>query len=531
MSAPSREVRLPLGVWWRLLLTSGMMWVTVLTLLDLVAAAGLPWRGGYLALATVLVPLESYLSHRAIVRRELRGEDLTRFRVAEAITLVVVLLVLRFAWQGLPQLGGRVERLLDLEFFFSAGVLLGFWGLANALVRWFEEIEFHPAEKPPPVTSPEYDMWLSSPARRVQHTAAFRKVLSTFLAGGILILVLAGLARVDPAAIVDFRRGTIRLLILHVLVYFVLGLALVAEARLTLLRTRWQHEEAQISPAVARRWPALVAGLLLLVLVVALALPVDYSVGLLDAISYTVQLLAGILATIAYAILYVIGLLLYPLRWLVAMGGGEEAPPPPPPMQMPDPQPAGPGAPPFLEILKTVVLWGLAVAMVVYALRNFLREHGASLRGVGLLQPLLRALDLVLAAIKELLGRSARAGTALTRALVRRVRGARAPVPGGWRRPRGLTAREMVRYYYLSTVRRGAAVGVPRRRNQTPEEYSRRLRDQVPEAEEDLSALTDAFIEARYSAHPVDQAYARGVRPHWEGVKRALRALRGKTQS
>lgn len=516
-----------LGVWWRLLLTSGMMYLAFLTLLDAVRALGLPWRGGYLGLATLLVPLESYLSHRAIQRRELRGSDLTRYRAAEAMTLTLALLLLRFAWQGLPRLGGRVERLLDLEFFFGTGVLLGFWGLASALVRWFEEIEFHPAEKPPPITSPEYDLWLSSPARRVQHTAAFQRVVGTFLAGGILILMLAGMARVDPAAIIDFRRGTIRALILHVLVYFVLGLALIAEARLTLLRTRWQHEEAEVSPAVARRWPALVTGLLLVALVVALVLPVDYSVGLLEALSYALNLVASVLVTVAYIVLYLLGLLLYPLRWLVAQGSGDGAPPPPPPMQMPQAEPTGAGGPPLLEILKTVALWAIAVAMVAYALRNFLREHGASLRGVGLLRPLLDALALVLRAMRSLLGGAARVGATLRGTVERRLKAARRVAPPRWRPPRGMGPRELVRYYYLSTVRRGSDVGVPRRRHQTPEEYSRRLRERVPEADEDLEALTVAFVEARYSDHPLDQAYARGVRPHWESVKRALRRLRG----
>ncbi len=474
----------------------------------------------------LLVPMEAHLSRRAIERRELRGDDLNRYRLAEALVLLLVMLAMRFLWQGLPHLGGKVERLFDLEFFVSGGVVLGCWGLSNVLVRWFEDIEFHPEEKAPPITSPEYDVWAGSPARRVQHTAAFRRVVSFFLGGGILILILAGMARVDPAAIIDFRRGTIRALILHVLVYFILGLALTAEARLTLLRTRWQHEEADISDTVARRWPLLVTGLLLLALVVALILPVDYSVGLLEAFGYALNAAASVVVTVAYLVLYLVGLLLYPLRWLFARAAGEGAPDMPPPMEIPETAPAAANGLPWLEVAKTVGMWALALGMVIYALRNFLREHQGVFARFGFLGAFWKGLASLWGAIRGLWAQAEKAGAAVRRAVALRLRGGAALAGSGWRRrPRG--PRELVRYYYLSVVQRAERAGTPRRGNQTPEEYSRRLRDRVPEAEPDLEAVTEAFVEARYSDHPIDQDYAGGVRPHWESVRRALRRLRG----
>jgi len=520
-------VRISLGMWWRLLLVSGMLYVLVLALVDLAAAAGLPWQGGYLGLAVLLVPLEAHLSRKAIARRELRGDELNRYRLAEAVVLLLLTLVLRFLWQGLPHLGGRLERLLNLEFFFSAGVVLGFWSLSNALVGWFGDIEFHPQEKAPPITSPEYDLWAGSPARRVQHTAAFQRVVSTFLVGGVLILVISGMARVDVAAIVDFQRGTIRALILHVLVYFVLGLALVAEARLTLLRTRWQHEEAVISTSVARRWPVLVTGLLTLVLAVALLLPVDYSVGLLEAVGYAINAAAAVITTVAYLALYLIGLLLYPLRWLLARGSGQEAPSPPTPMAVPETVASAGGELPWLEVAKTVGMWALATAMVLYALRNFVREHRDTLDRFGLLLSLRRGLAALWAALAGLWHGAAREGGAARRAMRERWQRRVARAGGGWgRRPRG--PRETVRYYYLSLVQRAAATGTPRRNHQTPEEYSRRLEEQLPDAEVDVEAVTEAFVEARYSAHEIDQAYVVEVRPHWQRVRQALRRRRGR---
>lgn len=527
-TARRRPVRLPLAMWWRIALVAGMIYVLVLTLLDGVAAAGLSWRGGYLAIAAALTPLEAYFSHRMAKRRELRGGELSRFRLAEALVLILAVTAFRFLWQGLPSLGGRLERLFDLEFFLAAGVLLAVWQAAAAMIRWFEQLDFQPGEKPPPVTSPEYDLWVGSRVRHVQHTAAFQHILTTFLAGGVLIMVLAGMARVDPRAIIDFQRGTIRALILHVLFYFLFGLTLTAEARLALLYTRWQHEEATISPAVARRWPALVLGLLAVAVLLALVLPVDYSVGFIDAIAYALNLILTIVVTIAYLVMYLAGMLLYPLRWLMGQSGGEPAPPPPT-FQPPEPRPAPAGSPPFLEAIKTLVLWLLALGMAGFALYNFLREHRAALEKVAVLRPLLRALASLAGLLRALFRGVARVGGRVRAGLERRTRGARAAISrraAGLPRLGRMSPGELVRYYYLSTVRRAEQAGFPRRANQTPDEYGRRLGTVMPDLDEDLGTLTEAFVEVRYSRHPVDQQYARGIRPYWERLRRALRERR-----
>jgi hypothetical protein len=80
-----------------------------------------------------------------------------------------------------------------------------------------------------------------------------------------------------------------------------------------------------------------------------------------------------------------------------------------------------------------------------------------------------------------------------------------------------------VRYFYLSTVRRAARLGVVRRPGQTPHEFLHDLEQTLPEAEQDVAALTDAFITARYNTTEITPAEAASVRTIWERIKRALR--------
>ena len=63
-------------------------------------------------------------------------------------------------------------------------------------------------------------------------------------------------------------------------------------------------------------------------------------------------------------------------------------------------------------------------------------------------------------------------------------------------------------------------------RAQTPHEYDATLGPNLPEAQQEMTLLTRAFVEARYSRHAFDRERARRVRAGWQQVKAALRALR-----
>ena len=101
-----------------------------------------------------------------------------------------------------------------------------------------------------------------------------------------------------------------------------------------------------------------------------------------------------------------------------------------------------------------------------------------------------------------------------------------APLGPGLRlsRPRPLSPREQIRYYYLSIVHRAGERGVPRAENETPLEYARDLKEQWPEAEPELDELTQAFVEARYSPQPIDRSAVGRVKEEWQRIRERLRS-------
>jgi hypothetical protein len=92
--------------------------------------------------------------------------------------------------------------------------------------------------------------------------------------------------------------------------------------------------------------------------------------------------------------------------------------------------------------------------------------------------------------------------------------------------PGRLPPRELIRYFYLSTIRRASQAGQTRAPGETPYEYQAALDQQFPELEPDLEGLTDAFVEARYSQRPVQREDAMAVKPLWQRIKSALQRRR-----
>jgi hypothetical protein len=94
-----------------------------------------------------------------------------------------------------------------------------------------------------------------------------------------------------------------------------------------------------------------------------------------------------------------------------------------------------------------------------------------------------------------------------------------------------LSPRERILYYYLSILRRASKLGLSRHRAQTPNEYDTILRPHLDQAQQEMTQLTQAFVEARYSRHAFDREQDKQVRTRWQQVKAALRALRREKQA
>jgi hypothetical protein len=341
------------------------------------------------------------------------------------------------------------------------------------------------------------------------------------LAGGALLLIVAGFTRVGVAALLGAGQTRLPELVLNVLAYFLLGFVLLGHAQFTSLHTLWRVNKIATGPWLARRWVRYSLVFVALATLLAFVLPTGYTVSLLAVLEY-VLLLVSFLFTFLFA------LLVMPIARLLSSGETGDAPAlpslPRPPSVPADP--SGP-SPDWFEVARSLVFWIVVVGVVVYVVRSYLRDHPGIWRALSSFSPF-RALGRLLAGLWRLLaGAADGVGRRITRTLSGRRR---TGTPSQAGRPRflrlgALSPRDRVLYYYLSILRRAGNRGLPRHPSQTPFEYDGTLAPHLPDARQELASLTRAFVEARYSRHPVGRKEEKEIRRRWKQVRAALRAL------
>jgi hypothetical protein len=492
-----------------------------------------PWRLGYALPVFFLAALEGVYSTLRLGRPTWRDRRGLGFRLGEVFLLLVVLRLAVWTFStGLPEAEAvRVWLRQPGAFFEDQFILIGFlllaaWGLAVGITGDFLELALQPDE----VAAHESRARGESGSRvRAFRPTPRSEIVGRFAArwggGGIALVACAALSRVtvnaDSKGMLRLGLGQLGLppdILAALLCYFLAGLLLISHARLALLRGHWYNEEAEIGPAVVRRWHWNSLLAVLLVAGLAALLPIG-STGWLAVILETI---IALLVQIAYALLlilaFILSLVLYPLRFLFT-----QRPPEMPELSSLTIPTQSQVVSRLPDWLGGIVFWVVIALIVGYLLLNYLAAHGR-LRG--------RWADLLIRLRCRWRARWARLGAAVqaaATALRARLRPLRPGEPVAASSPfvrlSKLSPRARVRYFYLNTLRRAAGRGLARPAHATPLEFARDLTTRWPDAGVDVEALTDAFLAARYDRRPISAGEARATQSVW---RRVLAALHGR---
>jgi len=529
MSGAPDRVSIPGRFFFRALLASAMLSCIGVACYGFVRNIVDTWPGWWLPVLALLVSLESIFSERLANAPERHLEDAVRFRVAEAVSLVLVVRLVSSLAYGWPHFMGDLRMwtaepwtILDLTFVLSTAILAGFWVVARKLGIALQSLEADPFEHALSPTDAEYDLRSSMPSRGLtDRSAEGRRVAGIFLGGGAVMLVLVGLSHINIAEMEVVEAANVRWLGSNLLAYFALGLALISEVRYATLVATWEVQEIPVLGQLGRRWLSLLAGSLLLVAVTAALLPTSYSVNLYQAISQIVQ---WVIYGVAYAIMLVVGGVGYLLALIMSLFSGKpvEAPPMTPMMEMPVFEGDAGGEPAaWWPLVRSLIFWAVIVGGGGYALFHFLQDRWGLFRGFhpwDLLKRFWAWLVSVWAKTGEVV-QQVREEAARRRAL-RQSAAARSQR----RRRRALTPRERVQELYVRALDVADRYGLGRAPNLTPSEYLPCLAPHVPEAENDLSELTRTFERARYSCDDVSPSDVERAGGCCEALEQALEA-------
>ncbi len=472
------------------------------------------------------VALEGLLSERVVRGPWARRMSVLAYRLAEVVLLLISLKLILYARGGWTQLALDVARwpadplsFLEGGFLGGAVFVLGGWALAG----WFGEALLG-LEGDDKLFGRVRDELLV--ADRAQARQQLRSL--TFWLGAAAVVVTA-LVRSD-LQVFGLSAPRLDVGLVNLVVYFGLGLLLLSLSQFALLRARWGLNQIPLRPQMAGRWAFYTLALLVIVGGAASLLPTRYSLGLMDLAGLALSWLTVLIYFVLALVLGPLGLLFAWLARVLNLPAPAEAPGLPPQLPALPPPPAAPETPAaWLELGRSVLFWVVFLAVLVGALVYYLRSRPeiAALRGRR--PPGWAWLVARWRALRGGWRRVSQGAAELLQAGWRRWRPA-VEAAAAWRyvRVRGLAPRDQVRFYYQALLRRARESALPRRPAQTPSAYEQDLQAALPEAAASVDQLTQAFLEAQYSQHPIEPAAAETARTGWEALRQALRRRRAR---
>lgn len=459
------------------------------------------------------------------------GQRANRSAGVRAAELALMLGAIRIAiwlstdsWPGLEFFLLRpMDALLD-GYFLVALLVVGLaWAMSTAMTDDLLALALQPDDLYSARTF--HDRWQDT-ARPVytDRPAILRRFVARWVGGGVILVILAAGSRYDlpeSGFLGAIRQNIDPVVIGSIIVYFLLGLVLISQGQLALLRARWTLQKTPSAPNILRNWPLYALALLLVVGIVAALLP-------LGGTFYLAQILTLVISTVVNTIFEIFRFFVTLLMLLMAWLGGEAPPEAPPPTPEPltellpeVPPEGGFELPPWTG---GVIFWGLMTALLLYAAYIYLSGKGTGFGWARRLWEMIRLRWLALFGAYQ--NWQAERRRARAERLAAALAAGKTDGLPGWLRLRGLDPDRQIRYFYFLLLHRAEEAGMPRQGAETPLHYAPRLAERL-HADDDgrhaIEELTEAFVQVRYAGEHVAPSRVQQLKQVWQQVRRLLR--------
>ncbi|MBN1427642.1 MAG: DUF4129 domain-containing protein [Anaerolineae bacterium] len=476
-----------------------------------------------IALIGTLAALQSFYTQRLTNTLRISG---IRRGIVYILELALLLVLARLGLFISDIVTGQVVSFdffkIDLRWLFVITLMALAWWFARSAATHFSRLHSSPDLESEYIDS----NWVSP----------YQAISSLFMWGGVMIMLFAGFARMDMGEFQYVGNPPVKGIIPIVMLYFGMGVILLGQARFDSIRRSWLVDRLKIAGHTGDRWLRYSLILIGLAALFACLIPVSYTIGLLESLNTVLSGFLFIIAFLLTLLVSVLNLIIYLVDLLFGRSETpEETPLPPPPEIQLTPTASSSGTWDWLGQIdwagiQSSLSWLIAFAVIAYMGWTYLRDHPQffqSLEAFGVYRLLARLWH---AFWDSIVGAAEEAGEATRDAFQRlfRQRGSRRPLLSRLLRLGSSSPRERILALYLSTLHRAAGQGLGRQENQTPYEYEVVLEQHIPAAEPDITRITEAFVEARYSRHPVGENDAAAIRETWLRLRSTLRRPRSK---
>ena len=168
-----------------------------------------------------------------------------------------------------------LDNLLDGYFLVGAFVILLAWFMATAMTDDLLAMALQPDDIY--MTRTFTDRWQDT-ARPVYTDRAgiLRRFVARWVVGGVLLVILAAGSRFampENGLFAILRQNIDPTVVAAIIVYFLLGLVLVSQGQIALLRARWALQKTPSTQSVLRNWPFYALLLIVIIGIIAALLP------------------------------------------------------------------------------------------------------------------------------------------------------------------------------------------------------------------------------------------------------------------
>ncbi|MFH1486492.1 MAG: DUF4129 domain-containing protein [Chloroflexota bacterium] len=352
---------------------------------------------------------------------------------------------------------------------------------------------------------------------------AFEHVNTSFLIGviGLLGLLLLSIATQNTRGYVTFQS----LAGLYVVVFFMVSLLALSLARLETIRE--ESQKTGIGIGFNRHWLTVLVAVITSIILVTLFAAALLSFDLVRLLATPLSLLADGLFYLFYYILlpisYLVAILIYVFRYLLELFRPRASHEP---FTSPDysdverlrERAMSSGlAPEVIAVAKWLLLALVASVVVLLFVRAVSRyRRTADEDTIEEIHESLWSWHEALAGLLALLKR-------LRERLFPRLFGRVPPADVVSQvRPTPPYASLAIREIYQRLLARAKEMGYPRRSEETPYEYLRTLRVAIPESAVDATAITEAYVHARYGLEAPPEAEVSAIRKRWDRILSAM---------
>ena len=446
------------------------------------------------------------------------------YRLAEIVLLAAGARVV--LWLAAGTLPSPLVMLTDPTGVFADGAFL--FALIVVLFTWYAAIDF--TDDMMRMALQPDELWISHRTRvrfadstrpvAANRTVILRGFVARWVGWGIVLILIASTLRLGITRPNFWALGRLDidpLVVGAVLTYFLIGLLLISQGQLAVLRARWTLDRLPTAAAITRNWPLYTLLVILLFAVVAAFLPLGDT--------YLLSVVLSTILNAAFALVYLIfrlltvGLLLLLSLLPFATPSPEDAPPPPPAQDVLAPPPDLLTVPPWVG---GAFFWLSVVVLLGYAAYFYFSDKETSLRWLRRLWAhLVAQWQLLFGAARRWYAQRqpdsdapARASYNALPAFIRRL------VP--WRL---LSPNQRVRFLYFQMLAAAEQREVGRHSAETPDRFAPRLEAAITAAEEEAAAiagLTGAFVAVRYAGRVMTVAAADQIKRNWERLRNSL---------